>query len=132
MASDGAKPRLLVVDDEEAILLALHDYFTLRGFDVSCARDPVEAGLHLERGAFDGVIADLRLAGSGGLEGLEVIEHARARWPRTRTIILTAYGSPDVEDEALRRGVDAFLHKPMRLPEIAQVVASLIETAPEL
>jgi DNA-binding response OmpR family regulator len=130
MASHGARPRLLVVDDEEAIRLALHDYFTLRGFEVSCARDLSEAASHLERGAFDGVIADLRLGGSGGLEGLEVIERARARWPRTRAIILTPYGSPDVEAEALRGGVDAFLHKPVRLPEIARVVASLIESAP--
>jgi DNA-binding NtrC family response regulator len=129
MESHGARPRLLVVDDEEAILLALHDYFTLHGFEVSCARDRVEAGAHLEGGAFDGVIADLRLAGSGGLEGLEVVERARALWPRTRTVIVTAYGSPDVEREVRRRGVDAFFHKPVRLTEIARVVARLIEDA---
>lgn len=127
MASRSPRPRLLVVDDEEAILLALRDYFVLQGFEVSCARDRAEAAMHLDRGAYDGVIADLRLSGSGGLEGLEVIARARARSPLTRTIIVTAYGSPEAEREARRRGVDAFLHKPVRLPEIARVVASLID-----
>jgi DNA-binding NtrC family response regulator len=130
MVSNGARRRLLVVDDEEAILLAFLDYFTLHGFDVRCARDRAEAQEQLEREAFDGVIADLRLAGSGGLEGLEVVERARRRWPGTRTVIVTAYGSPEVESEARRRGVDAFLHKPVRLQEIARVVAALIDEAP--
>ena len=120
-------PSLLVVDDEEAILLALRDYFTLQGFEVSCARDRFEAGEHLEIASFDAVIADLRLSGSGGLEGLEVVECARARSPRTRTIIVTAYGSPEAEREARHRGVDALFHKPVRLPEIARVVRSLID-----
>jgi CheY-like chemotaxis protein len=127
MGSNGARRRLLVVDDEDAILLALQEFLTLHGFEVRCARDRVEAALELEAGAFDGVIADLRLAGSGGLEGLEVVERARARWPGTRAVIVTAYGSPEVEREARSRGVDAFLHKPVRLAEIARVVAALIE-----
>lgn len=121
------KPRLLVVDDEEAILLAVHDYFSLRGFEVSCARNPVEAGRHLEAHAYDGVIADLRLSGSDGLEGLRILERVRAGSPVTRTIIVTAYGSPEAEREARRQGVDAFLHKPVPLAEIARVVMSLLD-----
>jgi DNA-binding response OmpR family regulator len=127
MAWRDRKPRLLVVDDEEAILLAVRDYFSHRGFDVSCARDPVEAGRHLDGGAYDGVIADLRLSGSDSLEGLQIIERVRARSPVTRTIIVTAYGSLEAEREARRHGVDAFLHKPVPLAEIARVVTSLIE-----
>ena len=132
MASRSPKPRLLVVDDEEAILLALRDYFTTLGFEVSCARDRFEAGEHLASGTFDGVIADLRLSGSGGLEGLEVVERARAGSPRTRTIIVTAYGSQEAEQEARRRGVDALFHKPVRLPEIARVVRRLIDEVSEV
>jgi two-component system response regulator (stage 0 sporulation protein F) len=72
------------------------------------------------------VIADLRLTGSHGTEGLELVEYVRQHQPLTRVIILTAYGSPEIEREARQRRVDAFLHKRMSLPEVAQVVADLL------
>ncbi|HEX3253302.1 MAG TPA: response regulator, partial [Pyrinomonadaceae bacterium] len=51
--------------------------------------------------------------------------------PQTRIIILTAYGSPEVEDEARRCGADAFLRKPKPLSQVAQVVQGLIESPPK-
>ena len=126
MACGIPKPRLLVVDDEEAILLAISDYFVVQGFEVDCARDAVGAMRLLDQGTYDGVIVDLRLSGSDSAEGLEIIERVRDRSPMTKTIIITAYGSWEAERDARRREVDLFLHKPVRLPEIARLVTSLI------
>jgi len=117
-----AQQRMLVVDDEEAIRFSLTDYFSLRGFEVESATELEQAEALLEAARFDVVIADLRLTGIHGTEGLDLIRYVRERSRDTRIILLTAYGNSDVRDEAARRGVDAFLQKPQPLIEIARAV----------
>jgi DNA-binding response OmpR family regulator len=119
----------LVVDDEEPILFALQEYFTSYGFHVDCARELEEAEALLSTVVYALVIADLRLTGIYGVEGLQLIGFVRERCPGTRVILLTAYGSPEIEREARRLGVDAFIYKPKPLPELAQVVYGLLERA---
>lgn len=118
-------PKILVVDDESAILFALDEYFSACGYEVAVADGLTEAMAQLEQSPYDAVIADLRLTGSGGTEGLDIAERVRSHHPSTRVVILTAFGSPEAEREAHRRGVDAFLHKPVPLSELARVVAGL-------
>jgi ActR/RegA family two-component response regulator len=119
--------RLLIVEDEAAILYALTLYFGSRGFEVENASAREEAeGFLLTREAYDVVIADLRLGDSEGTEGLEVVSAVRRRRPETKIILLTAYGSSEIELEAKRRGVDVLLHKPQPLSAIASVIDSLL------
>jgi DNA-binding NtrC family response regulator len=122
--------RILLVDDEQAILFAMRDYFTAYGYEVDCSREVEEAEALLANIHYDVVIADLRLTGLNGTEGLRILEYIRERCPWTSVIILTAYGFPEIESEAVKRGVDAFLRKPKPLPQIAQVVFGLIESKP--
>ena len=117
---------ILIVDDAETILFAMRDYFTILGYPVDCARELEEAKALLAQTPSAVVIADLRLTGSHGIEGLELVEYIRQRHPSTRVIMLTAHGSPETEMEACRRGADAFLHKWMSLSEVAQVVSRLL------
>jgi|SRR5688572_11015368 DNA-binding response OmpR family regulator len=117
---------ILIVDDEEAILFAMREYFTTLGYRVDCAQELEEAKRLLAQVQYALAILDLRLIGSHGTEGLELVEYTRQRYPSTRVIILTAYGSPETKREALRRGADAFLHKRMSLPEVAKMVSDLL------
>lgn len=119
------KPRLLVVDDEESILSAIREYFQPRGYDVDCARELEEAEALLAHIRYALVIADVRLTGVHGNEGLELIRFIRERSPWTRIIVLTGYGSTEIEMEAIGRGVDAFLQKPQPLAELAAIAANL-------
>lgn len=122
--------RLLVIDDEEAILFAMREYFHTLGREVDCARSLDEAKRLLQPGRYSVAIADLRLTGSRGTEGLEVAEWVRANAPGTRVVILTAFGSPNVEAEARRIGVNAFLHKPRPLGEVARIVSEIEAGSP--
>jgi DNA-binding NtrC family response regulator len=117
--------RILIVDDEEPILFAMREYFTTLGYEVSCAREIEEAEALLATIQYQVVMADLRLTRSHGAEGLEIIGYVRERCPWARVILLTAYGTAEVEAEARRRGADAFLYKPKPLPEIARILLSL-------
>ena len=115
--------RILVIDDEPAILMAVGTYFRRQGYEVDCAPDRAEAERLLAVHRYVCLIADVRLSAAQPLEGLEIVAAARARHPGTRAIVLTAYGSAKVEEEARRRGADAFLHKPKLLRDVARVVA---------
>jgi DNA-binding NtrC family response regulator len=119
-------PRILIVDDEESICFSMSEYFTLHGYQVDCARERDEAEVLLARDPYEVVIEDLRLGGMRGAEGLEIVELIRRRHPSTRIIVLTAYGSSEMEAEARKRGADAFLRKPKPLADVAQVVYGLI------
>lgn len=123
------KPWLLIIEDEAAILAALEHFFVHQGFSVHTASEREEAEGLLAEHAYAAVIADLRLSGSFNADGLEIVRFLRKRSSGAKVILLTAYGSPEVEAEAERLGVDAFLHKPMPLAEIAGRVKSLLNLA---
>lgn len=119
------RPSLLIVEDRPTISFALSDYFVGRGWDVECAANLAEAEAMLQRRKFTVLVADLSLSEPGSTDGLELTRRVRRDWPHTRTIILTAYGTPEIERVARRIGVDAFLHKPAPLGELARVADAL-------
>ena len=119
--------RILVVDDEESILAALCDYLELRGYEVDRARSGEEAEACLGRASHSALIADLRLAPSGERSGLEVVATARRSNPQIRTLLLTAYRSPEVEEQARQAGVDQVLVKPIPLTEVARALGGLLD-----
>ena len=123
-------PRLLVVDDEEAICFSMSEYFSLHGYKVDTAREMEEAEKLLGAAEYKVVIQDLRLSLTSQSDGLEMIRTIKQHNPQARIIILTAYGTAEVEDEARRCGADAFLRKPKPLSQVAQVVQGLIESPP--
>ena len=123
-------PRLLVVDDEEAICVSMSEYFSMHGYKVDTASELEEAEKLLEASDYKVVIQDLRLSLTSSSDGLEMIRSIREHNPQTRIIVLTAYGSAEVEDEARRCGADAFLRKPKPLSQVAQIVQGLIESPP--
>jgi DNA-binding response OmpR family regulator len=122
-----ATERILVVDDEELIVLSMRKYFEGLGFQVDAAYELEEAQALLANYPYDLVIADLRLTGIGGTEGLQIVSDVHQRCANTRVILLSAYGTPDIERESYNRGADAFLHKPKAMMEIANVATNLLD-----
>lgn len=125
------QPSILIVDDEELILVAMTDYFTQQGFAVDCSRDVRGAEALLAMNRYAAVITDLQLTKFNDSQGLDLITYIRERWPSVRIILLTAYGSPQVEAEAHRRGVDAFLRKPSSLSEVERIMRCLLASRQE-
>lgn len=123
----AAKRRVLIVDDEELIITAMRRYLRNIGLEVDAAYELEEAQALLAHYEYDLVIADLRLTGIGGVEGLQIVSDVHQRCARTRVILLTAYGTPEIEQESRVRGADAFLHKPKTMNEIAHVAVKLLE-----
>jgi len=117
---------LLIVDDEEPILFALGRYFQSRGRRVETAMSLAEAQELVRNRRFDAVIADLRLSGAGGEEGLDLLAEVRARQPEAVTILLTAYRAPNVAERAQSLGISCYLEKPQPLAELDRLVSALV------
>ena len=121
------RERILIVDDEELIVLAMRKYFEGMGYAVDSAHDVEQAQALLADLPYDLVIADLRLTGRGDAEGLQIVSDVHQRSAETRVILLSAFGTPEIERESYNRGADAFLHKPKAMMEIASVAMNLLE-----
>lgn len=119
--------RILIVDDEDLIVMAMRKYFEGLGFLVDGAFELEEAQALLANYHYDLVIADLRLTGIGGVEGLQIVSDVHQRCANTRVLLLSAYGTPEIERESYNRGADAFLHKPKAMMEIAHVARTLLD-----
>ena len=119
--------RILIVDDEQAVLLTLRDYFVELKLEVDCASGLDEARSKLSRNRYDAVLTDIQLSRMGDTDGLSLADFVTERCPGTPLVVLTAYGSHRVEREARRRGASFFLHKPVRLEDIGQIVVGLLE-----
>jgi len=122
--------RLLIVDDEEAIVLTMKEYFETFGHQVDVARGREEAEAFLLGEPYALMIADLRLHPVRESEGLDLIALVRERSPATRVVLFTGYATPEVVSEARRLGADAFLQKPQALTDVARVVFGLLTSAP--
>ena len=121
--------RLLIVDDEAAIRFALVEYFRGSGWTVDAASEKEEAEALLACTRYAVVIADLRLTGIHGVEGLDIVQWSRHLRPETRVVLLTGNATPEIEAEARRLGADAFLQKPLPLPQLEAIVDGLVAQA---
>ncbi len=126
MSSNANTRRILIVDDEELIVLAMRKFFLARGYEVDTAQQLGETQALLANEPYDLVISDLRLTGAHGMEGLQVVAEVHRRSAHTRVIVLTAFGTPEIERESYELGAHAFLHKPTAMSEIADVAAALL------
>ena len=113
-ARDGDGARVLVVDDEHAIVRALSAALEARGYKVSSARTGHEALERVATAPPDVVVLDLGLP---DLDGLEVCRRIR-KWSEVPIIVLTAEGSDETKVQALDEGADDYVTKPYSTPEL--------------
>jgi DNA-binding response OmpR family regulator len=123
-AGATAYARLLVVDDEPAILTPIGEYFRGIGWEVFATDDPEVAEDELRRREYRAAVLDLALA--EGRSGLELLAALRCQHPALPVAVLSAFVSPDVEGEVLRLGADAVLRKPLALPALAHVLTDIV------
>jgi type II secretory ATPase GspE/PulE/Tfp pilus assembly ATPase PilB-like protein/ActR/RegA family two-component response regulator len=112
-ARGGAPRKVLLVDDEDSLRKVLKDLLERDGYDVSEARDGVQALDQVDRVGPDVVVLDLNLP---ALDGYGVLSQLRSR-PATAgipVIVLTAKGDEDNEVRVFELGADDFLQKPFR------------------
>ena len=117
--------KILIVDDEPTILMTLSHLLNNKDTTVITSSRMEEAEEALSRYAFDLVIADIRLSGMYGIEGLELLSFIKKMHAETEVIIMTAYGSDDIREDAYRRGAYYYYEKPIDLSHLVNKVQEL-------
>jgi DNA-binding NtrC family response regulator len=117
--------RILIVEDElhNVLILCqalLHPMAGDFNVEVCPLADIALKRLRYER--FDLIITDLRMPGTSGLE---LIRHVRQTSPGTRTMLITAFGSPEIEDQVRHLGA-AYLRKPFGLQDFISAVQDVL------
>jgi DNA-binding response OmpR family regulator len=117
--------RILIVDDEPAILLTLSYALRSNNVEVITASRLEPAEEALNRYPFDLVIADIRMSGILGIEGLELLTYIKRRWPQTDVIIMTAYDSEEIRKDAYERGAQYYYSKPVDIEDLMQRIRAM-------
>ncbi|HEX9733505.1 MAG TPA: GAF domain-containing protein [Thermoanaerobaculia bacterium] len=121
-AVDGRRLRVLVVDDEAPVREVLGEILASGGHEVLQAASG-RAGLELlELRSVDLVITDL---GMPGMNGWEVAERVKGRWPQVKIGLISGWGPQVDPAELTAHGVDFLCSKPFEVAEILSTLATL-------
>jgi DNA-binding NtrC family response regulator len=123
------QPKVLIVDDEPAFCLSMSRYLSRSGFSVRDAGSLHAARTTLATDEFNGVLLDLNLPDGDGLDWLDEIRRRDERLP---VLVITGKGDIPVAVEAMRRGADHFLTKPVDPSEVATYVRRFVGADPRV
>ena len=110
--SEATAARILIVDDDAALLEALPRALKLRldGIQIDTSDNAAEALDRIRATDYDAVVSDIKMP---GLDGLEVLREIKKLRPKTPTVLITGHGEHDLAVRALRGGAYDFVQKPI-------------------
>lgn len=118
-------PRILIVDDEQIILVALYETLRREQYEVVTAPDPEAALAEMRKGEFAVIMSDQRMP---GITGLELLARARQIQPDASRILITAVLSLDTVIEAINKGeIYRFIVKPWLREELLVTVKNAVQ-----
>jgi DNA-binding NtrC family response regulator len=119
--------RILVIDDELDMLMLLRMIIEDNtGYEVETTNNPSEALKLLTEKDYNLVISDLKMP---GMDGIELFDELREIRPDVPVIIMTAYGSLETSEDAMKKGVADFITKPFRKDSILFTINRVLELA---
>ncbi len=116
--------KILVVDDELIVRDSLTKWFREDGFRVESAGDAQAALKKLRDGSWNLILADIRMP---GMDGLELMQRAKAIHPGIVVIIITAYATVDTAVRALKQGAYDYVTKPIDPDYLNHIVINALE-----
>ncbi|MFO8009460.1 MAG: response regulator [Dehalococcoidia bacterium] len=125
MADGELKGTVMVVDDDESLRDIVARALRDEGYQVVKAMDGQDALDLIARRKFDLVFLDIRMPGFHGQDVLTLIKSTK---PEIPVVMLTAVTEQESEDEAIRRGANAYLRKPCNLEDIVKVAREFLDS----
>lgn len=114
--------RVLLLDDESAVLSVLSDYLGGPGVEITTCQEIEAAEAVLEHSRFDVVVTDLRVSELGGLEGIRLIRYVATHFPETVVLAMSGYVNDDVRALGKAVGATEILEKPIDLRRLRHYV----------
>ena len=119
--TDSALPRVLIVDDQEAVRVAIASLLSKRGCDVVMADSGLSALARVRAEYFDVLLCDVRMP---GMSGLELLSEALLLDNDLPVLMLTGANDMATARDALARGAMDYLRKPVELDELESAIRS--------
>ena len=121
----GQGHHVMYVDDDQALVFLMVRVLKRRGFVVTAFSDPHEAlaAFQSQPEAFDLVVTDYNMPGYSGLDLLRQLKLIRPDLP---VALASGYVTPELEQNAIREGANALIHKPDDVSEFCETVQRLI------
>ena len=118
--------KILIVDDEEALVKNIADFLAVKGHQVFMSTDG-DSGLELLKNHSPHLmVLDLHL--KEGPAGTQILRVAKMLKPDLKVIMFTGFGEEDdAKDNCLSLGADAFLSKPTSLKSLTETIENLLE-----
>jgi two-component system response regulator AtoC len=117
------KQKILVVDDDSSMRLAVAESLEICGYHVSTADNGEEAMALFKKDRFNLVITDMRMP---GMTGMDVLTGVKSLSSQTPVILITAYGTISAAVEAMKAGAAEFIMKPFSLDDLESAVAHVL------
>ncbi|MBI4115344.1 MAG: response regulator [Candidatus Omnitrophica bacterium] len=117
-------PKLLVIDDEPAILDMIKGHFEVRGYKVVTAGDGSEGLEAVKSEKPDLILLDLKMK---KMDGDEFIRRAREEGVKTKIVVITGFQEGNLVKRVEQMGVDGILEKPASIVELQRMVERLIK-----
>lgn len=124
--------RILVVDDEPAILFAYRKLIKAEGFGIDVCDGLDEALQLISSCHYFAVITDIRLSGSENTEGIELLQAVRQQQPDSKVIVVTGFGSSILEQNLRELGASYYFEKPVKPGTIISLLRALHCSAHEI
>ena len=117
--------RILVVDDEPNMLRLLKTILMDKtGYEVTTTNNPLEVSKLLQEDHYDLVITDLKMPLVDGIDLIGIVRNIDAAMP---IIVITAYGTIELAEEAIQKGAYDFITKPFRKETILITIKRALE-----
>jgi DNA-binding NtrC family response regulator len=120
----GEKSKILIIDDDEAILDSCTQVLEKSGYDVKGAGDGHEGIALFKKESFDAVLLDLKLP---GLDGIEILGNIKEENPLTPVIIFTGYASVESAVEAMKHGAFDYMAKPFTPKQLRVIIKKALD-----
>jgi DNA-binding NtrC family response regulator len=127
-------PRVLIADDQPAVIEALRLLLKGEDFEIKAVASPSDVAEVLARQTFDVALIDLNYTRdtTSGQEGLDLLTRLRELDPTLPIVVMTAWGSVELAVEAMQRGARDFVQKPWDNARLLTILRTHVELASAL
>jgi two-component system cell cycle response regulator len=115
--------KILLVDDDPAILAVLSDLMTIYGHEHATARNGIEAIEKLKQDFFQIVLTDMIM---NGMDGMELLNYITSNYPTIKVIVATGYDRTFSYTDVIRAGASDFISKPFNADELEAKINRLV------
>jgi DNA-binding NtrC family response regulator len=116
--------RILLAEDENGLRIAFTILLEDEGYEINAVKDGLEAWAAIQTNTYDLVLSDIRMP---GMTGLQLLEEVKKMPGHPEMVLLTAYGTIENAQQALKHGAREILIKPFSNDDLKRTIRHILQ-----